>query len=144
MSEKKANGEIIVPTLNIEKTIDPLCTELRELNHEAEAINIFNPFNALKLRRLSTQKERLQSKYEKEIADCYDCLREPVSGPGSTMAFVQAWSTAKGISAILKLQNIWHELGAVLDRKYAYMFAILAIYVSILSVLLTLIFGIFG
>jgi len=143
MPGKKANGELVVPTLNLVKAIDPLCTELLELTREAEAVNVFNPFSAFRsLPPLTRRKDILQSRYDKELAQCYDCLGQAVSGPGWTMGFAQAWSTAKGTSAILRLQDIWNALGAVLDRKYAYSFAILSFYLAIFSLLLSIIFGV--
>ena len=141
-SIKVVTGEITIPTLNIESTVKSLCTELHELSGKAESVSIFNTFSAYKLlRRCNKQKEKLRLKYDREIEKCYANLSEPVSGPGFSMAFAQAWSTAKGTAAILKLQSNWYELAAVIDRKYAYAFAIIALYVSIFSVILTTVFG---
>ena len=140
----KNMGTILIPTLNIEKTIEPVYNSIRKLYRKVDSINFLNPLNVVKLQRINTQKKKLQLIYEKKIEDCYSLLIEPVSGPGISMGFFQSWSTAKGSSAIMKLQNAWFELGAVLDRKYSYMLAILALYIAIISVLLTLGIGIFG
>ena len=142
MTKKLDNG--IIPTINIEKTIEPVYNSIRKLYRKVDSINILNPLNVVKLQRINTQKKKLQLKYEKQIEECYSLLIEPVSGPAFSLGFTQSWSTAKGSSAILKLQNAWFELGAVLDRKYSYMLAILALYIAIISVLLTLGIGLYG
>jgi hypothetical protein len=62
------------------------------------------------------------SEYEKCKNDCYRILEKPASGPGILTGFAQAWSLTKGLSAIIKIQNCWQEINAIIDEKYTAIF----------------------
>jgi ABC-type Fe3+ transport system permease subunit len=56
-------------------------------------------------------------------------------------AWLQGFSTALGTSALFRLQSEFQSLGEVLDRKAAYALAAFSLYVAILSMALTVVFG---
>ena len=136
--DSKSSGSIIIPTLNIENSIEPLVEKIFQITRDTEKVNIMNPFSGLRcLPELSKCKKKIQDEYDHTIKKCYDLLAEPVQGPGMVMAFSQAWSTAKGLSAVTKLQEAWRNVDALLDRKYAYSIAVLSIYIAVISFILT-------
>lgn len=143
MNNQNKQNDIIVPALNIEKEIEPLCSELLPLSIEAEAISIWNSIKIISvLPKIRRKYLNLRNAYEKKIALCHETLKSTVEGPGMTMTFMQIWNTALSTSAILRLQRNFSELGAVLDRKYSYSMAIFALYIAIISLISTLSLGI--
>jgi hypothetical protein len=132
MSGNKSE-EIIVPALNINETIKPFLEEITGLSRQANTINHFNPLASRKLIELSRSKTDMRKRYYNQLDDCYKTLEAPVSGPGFTIGFAQTWSTAKGVSAIFKLQDAWKDFESTLDRKTSLIVAMLAMYISVLS-----------
>ncbi len=129
--------EITVPALNINDTIKPILEEIIGLSRQAETINHFNPLASRKLIELSRSKKDMRLRYYNQLDDCYRTLEAPVSGPEFVMSFSQTWSTAKGLSAIFKLQDAWRDLESTLDRKTSLTVAMLAIYISVLSLMVS-------
>jgi hypothetical protein len=127
------SGRITVPALNINETIKPILEEIIGLSREVEKINYLNPLAPKRLSELSRSKKNMRQRYYDQLDYCYNILGKPVSGPGFAMSFSQEWSTAKGLSAILKLQDAWRDLESTLDRKTSLTVAMLAIYISVLS-----------
>lgn len=137
--EMKNSGTIIIPTLNIEELIQNLVENINKTTKDAEEINILNPFTGFfRLKDVSKQKNGIAEEYDKKLKKCFDLLASPVEGPGMTMSFSQSWSTAKGLSAVIKLQEIWRNLDALIDRKYAYSVAVFSLYIALFSLVLTI------
>ena len=134
----KINGSICVPTLNIENKIQPLLENIEYITKMTENICILCPIGLFKLQKICKQKIHITQEYYKTINECYNLLVSSVKGPGFVMAFTQAWSTAKGLSAIIKLQETWRTLDTLVDRKYTYSIAVLSLYLGIFSILLSI------
>ena len=134
---------IVVPTLRLDEQITPVISKLAELAQRAEVISIWRPLHAtraLKLHR--TELEALSLQYKEAVTLCHLRMRELVAG-GSSMdnAWFQGFSTALGTSAIFQLQSTFHSASEVLDRKAAYSLAAISLYVAVLSMILTVVFG---
>jgi hypothetical protein len=80
--------------------------------------------------------------YEASLKQNFDRLGEPVER-GSSMdnAWLQSYSTALGTAAALQLLSSYRAVGEVIDRKAAYSMAILSLYIALLSLLLSVLFG---
>lgn len=136
---------IVIPTLNIDELVNPLIDEIRTHINNVDKISIFNSISSYyKLNRVRHAQQEIGTKYDAVISDCYAKISTPVEGPGMVMGFVQSWSFAKGLSAVMRLQSSWAELSSLVDRKYTYSTAVLSMYVAILSLILSIIFGIFS
>jgi hypothetical protein len=134
---------IVVPTLRLDEQIAPVLLKLAELAQRAEAVSIWRPFHsALALISHRAELEALSPKYKEAISLCHARMREPVGG-GSSMdnAWFQGFSTALGTSALFQLQSTFQSAGEVLDRKAAYALAAISLYVAVLSMALTVVFG---
>lgn len=139
------NPSLTIPTLNIDELVNPLLTEVRTHIINTDKIYIFNSLSTYrKLNKIRHAQQELVTKYEAVISDCYLKISAPVEGPGLVMSFAQTWSLSKGLSAVMKLQSSWNELDALIDRKYTYSTAILSLYIAMLSLILTIIFGMFS
>jgi hypothetical protein len=69
---------------------------------------------------------------------CCDRLREPVEGASAMdNAWIQAWSTAVGASALLQLQSSLQAASEVLDRKSAYALAVFSLYFAVIAFVVT-------
>ena len=137
--EMKSSGKIIIPTLNTEELIHALVENIGKTTRDAEEINILNPFTGFfRLKVVSKQKNGIAEEYDKKLKKCFDLLASPVEGPGMTMSFCQSWSTAKGLSSVIKLQEVWRNLDALIDRKYAYSIAVFSLYIALFSLLLAM------
>jgi hypothetical protein len=65
-----------------------------------------------------------------------------VGVPKSTIAYFQTWSLAECIGSNLLVDRYWREITSSLDRKAAFLIASTSIYIAVLSVVLTAVFGI--
>jgi hypothetical protein len=135
---KKSDGSVIIPTLNIENEIQPLLNDIELVTKVAETICILCPIALVKLQKISKQKLNITHEYYQIINRCYNLLASPVEGAKIAADFAQSWSIAKGLSAIMKLQESWRNLDALIDRKYTYSIAIISLYLGIISVLLSI------
>lgn len=132
-----------IPTLNIEEVVDPLVAEMRVLASKAEKVSIFAPIRTFsKLRNIRKEHLKILNKYETALEDCYAKTAAPTQGPGVAMSFIQTWSLSKGLTATLRLQTTWSDLSALIDRKFTYTTAVLSMYIAVLSLFLTVAFGI--
>jgi hypothetical protein len=60
------------------------------------------------------------------------------TAPGQMAGPLQTWSLGQALAATLLLQNQWYLLVGTLDRKKTLTVAVLSIYLSVPSVLITL------
>lgn len=143
MNDQNKQNTIVIPALNIEKGIESICSELISLSIAAEAVTVWNSVKVISLLpRIRKKHIGLRNEYEKKIVYCHEKLTSTVTGPGITMAFMQTWNTSLSLSAILKLQHHFTELGQIIDRKYSYSMAIFALYIAIISLIATVSLGI--
>ena len=84
--------------------------------------------------------EALSPQYKEAVTLCHVRMREPVEG-GSSIDRFQGFSTALGTSALFQLQSTFQAAREVLDRKAAYVLAAISLYVAVLSMFLTVVFG---
>ena len=111
---------------------------LNNLTSDVDKISIFNPLSPfLSLPKFLKEKNKIFPEYNKILEEGFNLSSSPVEGPGVAMAFTQSWSTAKGLTSIIKLQEAWRSLDALLDRKYAYSFGIFSLYIAIISLVIT-------
>ncbi len=140
VNTKETNGDIFISTLSINNVIEEIIKEIDEIRKESEKISVFKPcISFFKLKELLNKKNKLNAKYDRQIKECYELLETPVQGgPGISMAFLQSWSVGKGLSALIKLQNNWYNLDALIDRKNTYSMAVFSLYVALLSFIVTI------
>jgi len=140
-----ANGETVAYTaaLHLPGTVRPLCEELRVVSSAVESVNILNPISSYRSLRVARQKFfALSPKYRDQLTDCLKRLAEPVEGATALdMAWIQGFTTANGISAFLELTSTFSSVSESLDRKAAYSLACFALYVSVISLTATVVFG---
>lgn len=142
-AESGEGSAIVVPTLRLDKTVSPLVQELSSLAQSAEAVSVWRPLHSTTtLRGLRGKFRTIIPRYTEIVTLCHSRMEEPVER-GSSMdnAWLQGFSTALGTSALFRLQSAFQSVGEVLDRKAAYTLAGFSIYVAILSMSLTVIFG---
>ncbi len=134
---------IVVPTLRLDQAVSPLVQELSSLMQSAEAVSVWRPLHSTKnVRGLRAKFRAIVPRYTEIVALCHARMGEPVER-GSSMdnAWLQGFSTALGTSALFRLQSAFQSVGEVLDRKAAYTLAAFSLYVAILSMVLTVVFG---
>ena len=137
------NSSVIVPTLRLEEKISPAVSLLASLTLRAEKVSIWRPFHATRaLSSLRAELDAITNQYKEAVDLCHARMRAPVGG-GSSMdnAWFQGFSTALGTSALFQLQSTYQSAGEVLDRKAAYALAAISLYVAVLSMVLTVVFG---
>jgi hypothetical protein len=142
-AESGAGPAIVVPTLRLEEKTRPLVSELTGLAQTGETVVVWRPLYAYRLlRKLRNQFETLIPRYKDTIALCHNRMSQPVER-GSSMenAWLQGFSTAVGTSVLLQLQSTFQSVGEVLDRKAAYSVAAFSLYIAVLSMILTTVFG---
>lgn len=141
---ESGNGPtVVVPALRLEEKTRSLISELARLAEAGEKVVVWRPLHAyIVLRSLRTQFKSLLPRYKESVTLCHERMAEPVEG-GSSMdnAWLQGFSTAIGTSVLFQLQSAFQSVGEVLDRKGAYSIATFSLYIAMLSMALTTIFG---
>jgi hypothetical protein len=108
--EEDPGGEgvpVVVPTLRLPDKVAPLVSNLNLIAQEAEGIAVLRPVLAFwQLHRIRPRFDLERGKAAAILQLCCDRLREPVEGASAMdNAWIQAWSTAVGASALLQLQS---------------------------------------
>jgi hypothetical protein len=139
------NDSIIVPALNIEEKITPICDILEGLSQKTQKVNILLPIiSILRLNKIKKEQQKLRAEYDNYESKCIEALTTPCSGAGFTLAFIQSWSTAKGLSALIRLKSGWYEIDALIDRKYSFSIATLSLYIALISFIVSMYFGLYA
>ena len=84
----------------------------------------------------------MQPAHDMILSDWFARLAEPVEGGSHTEnSWLQGYSTAEGLSAIFQLLSCRQSASEVVDRKAAYSMAIFSLYIAVISLILSVIFG---
>jgi hypothetical protein len=140
--EAQARGEPAAYTaaLGLPLDIKPMCAELREMATAADQVSVLNPLGAyLRLRSIRKKYRVREPAFRAQLQDCFRRLAEPVEGSTTAEnAWLQGMTLAGGLSALLELNAITSAVSEALDRKSAYALACFSLYISILSLVLSL------
>jgi len=113
--------------------------QVERLQVRAEITSVFNPFVILTLFPISREKREMLAKYEEGIIHAEAIADAPFQTVGMLVGGIMARRTGQSISKIIRLQSAWNDLGAILDRKYAYSLAIISLYISVISLALSVV-----
>jgi len=131
--------QVPVPGLGLVEQAEQLAREINRLSEETDRISVLNPFNILYLRRIESKRAVLAPQVTQKLGEALAALRSAVdTAPGQLPGFLQTWSLGQALAATLLLQNQWYLLVGTLDRKKTLTVAVLSIYLSVPSVLITL------
>jgi hypothetical protein len=118
--------------------------ELRQFASTAEAISVWRPIHAwVGLRQIRNELAAIRASHDTVLSEWFARLSEPVEG-GTDMqnAWLQAYSTAEGTSAILQLLSSRQAVSEAIDRKSAYSMAIFSLYIAVASLVLSIVLGV--
>ena len=128
--------DVQVPEFGLVEQAEQLAQEINRLSQEADRISVLNPLNLLRLRRIESKRAILAPRVNQKLREALGALRTAVdNAPG---LILQTWSLGQALAATLLLQNQWYLLVGTLDRKKTLTVAVLSIYLSVPSVLITL------
>jgi len=131
--------QVPVAGLGLVEQAEQLAQEINRLSEEADRISVLNPLNILALRRIESKRAVLAPRVGQKLGEALGALRSAVdNASGPTAGFLQTWSLGQALAATLLLQNQWYLLVGTLDRKKTLTVAVLSIYLSVPSVLITL------
>ena len=131
--------EAPAPERGLVEQAERLAQEINRLSEEADRISVLNPFNILYLRRIESKRAVLAPQVSRKLGEALSALRPAVdNAPGLRAGLLQTWSLGQALAATLLLQNQWYLLVGTLDRKKTLTVAVLSIYLSVPSVLITL------
>jgi hypothetical protein len=142
-AEGATDVAIVVPCLRLMQKIEPLAEALSTLAGSGESISVWRPIHSWrKLKSIRSQFDLLTPRFREAIKTCHDRMGQPVErGSSIDNAWLQGYSTAIGTSALFQLQSAFQSVGEVLDRKAAYALAAFSLYVAVISMVLTVVFG---
>jgi len=137
------DGEVYIPTLNVDKTVEPLCSKLDDMFNEAETINVLRPLKAYRaIRRLRKRLSANQTAFQSAVDGCLKKMSHPVEGaPAIDSGWYQGWSLAMALSNVTRLNLAFSNASATLDRKTSYVVANFSLYVALVSFIVSCIFG---
>jgi hypothetical protein len=128
-----------VPVSGLVEQAEQLAHEINRLSEEADRMSVLNPLNILHLRRIESKRAALAPEVSQKLGEALSALRTAVDKAPEPMAgLLQTWSLGQALAATLLLQNQWYLLVGTLDRKKTLTVAVLSIYLSVPSVLITL------
>ncbi len=141
---KSDKDSILVPNLDIDKVVNPISQKLGEIQLIAEKINVWRPLHAFKsIRNVKREQQKYVEIYTKIIDQIFKNLNEPVQGAsGIDAGWLQTWSTSRGLAGLIRLQSTWSQVNELTDRKTAYSVACFSIYIALISLIVTSIFGV--
>ena len=138
----RGTGERVAYTaaLHLPNAVKGMCQELRELAASANQVNVLNPFSSYaRLRSIRKTYVAREPAFRAQLQDCFVKLAEPVEGTSTLeLGWLQGITLATGLSGLLELNSSMSAVSEALDRKSAYSIACFSLYVSIVSLLLTL------
>jgi hypothetical protein len=139
----KGAGVAYAPALCLPDRVAPLATELEGLAASLSGVSVLRSMHAYRrIAAIRKQFDSLQPRYQSCLADCHDRLSQPVEGaPSMDNAWLQGASTAMGISALTRLTSSASGVSETLDRKSAYALASFSLYIAIVSLVATVVFG---
>jgi hypothetical protein len=131
--------QVQVPEFGLVEQAEQLAHEINRLSEQADRISVLNPLNILYLRRIESERAVLAPRVSEKLGEALSALRTAVdNAPGRMDGLLQTWSLGQALAATLLLQNQWYLLVGTLDRKKTLTVAVLSIYLSVPSVLITL------
>jgi hypothetical protein len=131
--------EVQGPEYGLVEQAEQLAQEINRVSEEADSISVLNPFNILYLRRIESKRAALAPRVSQKLGEALGALRAAADNtPGPMVGFLQTWSLGQALAATLLLQNQWYLLIGTLDSKKTLTVAVLSIYLSVPSVLITL------
>jgi hypothetical protein len=138
-SQPAVPHQVPVPGVELVEQAEQLTQEIHRLSEETDGISVLNPLNILHLRRIESKRAVLAPQVTQKLGEALGALRRAVdTAPGQLPGVLQTWSLGQALAATLLLQNQWYLLVGTLDRKKTLAVAVLSIYLSIPSVLITL------
>jgi hypothetical protein len=106
-------------------------------------VNILNPVSARrKIKNISVLQLGLSFRLD-ELHDQYRrSLNADVSGSIIAINIHFTRVSGEGLSALMQVERFWQGLCSELDQKRAYSFGFFALYVALISLVATVVFGI--
>jgi hypothetical protein len=142
---RAANRHVVyTAALHLPQELAPLCSELRALAASANSVNVLRPFSSFRLlKELRATYALKQPTIQAAHASCIQKLAEPVEGVSAIdLAWIQGITSAAGISALSNLTSAASSASEALDRKSAYAMACFSLYVSVTSLVATVVLGV--
>lgn len=143
-ARSKDTGKLVyTPALYLPSRVKPLCEKLQALAASANEVNVLNPATAFsRLRALRGRFQEIEPTCRHELNECLRRLAEPTEGAGAIdLAWIQGFNSAAGMSASNSLNLAYSAVGEALDRKSAYSLACLSLYLSLISLVVTIVLG---
>ena len=115
----------------------PLYDRITDLSNRAAEINPYVPvISLIKILDLDRRKSELIPEYNEFMGENYQKMgRTNIAAHGLAAPVLATQITAIELSTILQHKDAWRDLESTLDRKISVSLAILAVYISILSLL---------
>lgn len=131
--------------LDLENNTNQLLDKLDALINDAEKVSIFTMIPTYKrLKEIKKNREKLSAQYDSLLQNYHEKMQEPVMERSLVMSsFKQSWRLSIHTSFLLRLQSSWQRLNNLIDMKTAYSLAILSIYLSAVSFIATVLFGVY-
>jgi hypothetical protein len=107
--------------------------EIRKLTSEVEAISEFSPLAFPALNRLGMVKTELEPKYRDALYNAEQIARSTAAISEALDPGEIARLSAASLTATVHAHQSWNELGALIDRKYAFYLAIISLYIATIS-----------
>jgi hypothetical protein len=138
--EPTVQAAIQVPGLGLVEQAEPLALRVNELRATVDLVNVLSPLALVRLHKHIQAKAALSPQVAAQLGKSLGAMRSPVQGVAAGM--FQAWSLGQALAATTLLDRQWQQLCSSIDRKAAYAVAVLSMYLALISVTVTVGFGI--
>ena len=136
---------VSVPGHGLVEEAEALANEINAVSAEADLISLINPLRGYRqLKAIEKQRAELRPRLAKKLGEALSAMRTPVNGaPGfAGAAMFQSLSLGQSLAASLLLQMQWQRLVGTCDRKAAFLVAVASVYLSVVSLVLSVVFGV--
>ncbi|OGP14017.1 MAG: hypothetical protein A2052_06260 [Deltaproteobacteria bacterium GWA2_54_12] len=123
--------------------IDTFCEKFSDLQQKIKAVNPVHPTSHKKIKTIEESKNKLVPEYQEKLKLCRKLIGMPIEAPYITSGRWQEIASTQLKSALAQLQAHWAELEYEIGLKRSYFLSLLAIELTMIIGVASILFSIF-
>jgi hypothetical protein len=132
-----------MPSVGLLAKADDLAKRLISIAKACDAISVANPIRGiLQYQRARWDQRAIAPQVSNVLRESLGAMSSSVEGaPGIMVGYLQTLSLGQSMTATLQVQGLWQRVTGTLDTKAAFLVASVGIYLSVVSLVISVAFG---